>query len=115
MYYCSSGGTRVLEGAEAALFRAGLGAMRGWLFDDVYLGEDWIFDVPVFDRLQTGQKLALLVEVGEALLLETAAEIELTAVVEGTVAAVFEAIGHEVAYERCAILARTAAEGDREF
>ena len=63
----TSEGERVLQGAEAALFRASLGTLVDLVQDD---DEGlWQFNAPPFDNLQPNQKLAVLAQVGMALLL----------------------------------------------
>ena len=82
-------GERVLQGAEAALFREALGS----LWDDIEMCEEsdeqYVVGIVPYDNLTFGQKLTMLVDVGEALLDENVPMPELTAVNEATVAAVF--------------------------
>ena len=92
-------GKRVLIGGEAALFRE---AAR-YLWDEIEtceeIGEGHRVGVSVFDSLSMGQKLAMLVEVSEALLDEAMPMPELTAVNESTVAAVFAQLAINVELE----------------
>jgi hypothetical protein len=82
-------GDRVLTGNEAKLFLASLRFMADILEDDDH--EDaWSFRVEVFDRLTLGQKLTMLRDVARALLDPTESMPELSAVNEGTVAAVYQ-------------------------
>jgi hypothetical protein len=80
---------RVLRGAEAEVFRQALGTLA----DIIRALGDWddaSTDGPTsFDRLTSLQKLALLADVAEALLLESVLAPELTAINEAAVAAVF--------------------------
>jgi hypothetical protein len=86
----TSDGARILHGAEAALFREGLGTVVDMVRDD---NEGfWRFNVPPFDDLQPNQKLALIARIGTALLREDEPMPKLTAILEATVAAVYEAI-----------------------
>ena len=87
--YRTSMGVRTLTGAEATLFREGLARIVAMVddgADDAPAG----VGVAVFDALGRGQKLAMLNAVARALLLADEPAPELTAVVEGTVAAVFQ-------------------------
>lgn len=94
-------GVRTLHGAEAALFREGLWS----LWDDVELDfEDPDLDrsgtgVELFDKLQPSQMLAMLADVGEALLTSTQPAPDLTAVNEACVGAVFEQIRANLHWE----------------
>lgn len=93
-------GERVIEGHEAVLIREAIAAMKDMfeeeLDDDI---DPWKFGVPVFDRLETLVKLALLAEVGWALLRSTERCPPLTAVNESAVGAIFGHIEQSVQYE----------------
>ena len=80
-------GERILVGAEARLFADCVYD----LLEDPKLGEpnDYVVGVDVFDRLTYGQKIGVLSSVTQALLRPEVPRPELTAVLEGTVAAVF--------------------------
>jgi hypothetical protein len=83
-------GERTLKDAEARLFREALGTLVDMVRDD---DEGlWQFAAPPFDALQPNQKLALLAQVGTALLREDQPMPRLTAVLEATVGAVYESI-----------------------
>jgi hypothetical protein len=84
-------GERVLQGAEARLFREALGMIVDMVRDDDN-EELWQFGAPPFDKLQPNQKLAVLAEVGSALLQENQPMPRLTAVLEAAVGAVYETI-----------------------
>jgi hypothetical protein len=92
-------GERVLKGAEAALFREAI----GFLWDQIEIGEEMDFEYVVglrmFDALTVDQKLAILVEVAEALLEEGIQAPELTGVNEAAVAAVFRQVAINVELE----------------
>ena len=90
-------GERILQGAEAKLFRDALGMIVDMVRDD-HEGL-WEFSAPPFDKLQPNQKLAVLAEVGSALLQENQPMPRLTAVREAAVAAVYEVIGLTVGME----------------
>lgn len=84
-------GERVLRGAEWKLFREGISTL--WdLLEDCPEDDPYETGVEPFDRLQRNQKLAMLASVGRALRDEEVPSPELTALTEGTVAAVFRHI-----------------------
>ena len=90
---------RVLEDAEAAAFREALIS----LWDEITLcdeiKEEHEVGVGRFDELQANQKLVMLVDVGEALLYEHVASPQLTALNEGTIAAVYRQLQFCVEFE----------------
>src|SRR5215218_5415786 len=85
-------GSRVLAGAEWSLFREGVDTLWDQV-EDAFRDPD-IFEtgVAVFDRLQPNQRLAAIAWVAKALHDETEPTPALSAVSEGTVAAVFAVI-----------------------
>jgi len=83
-------GERILQGAEARLFREALARTVDMVRDDPE--GLWQFGAPPFDKLQPNQKLAVLAEVGSALLQANQPVPRLTAVREAAVGAVYEAI-----------------------
>ena len=83
-------GERTLQGAEAALFKEGLGTLVDMVRDDTE--GLWHFGIPPFDNLPPNQKLAVLAQIGNALLCKDQPVPRLTAVWEAAVGAVFEAI-----------------------
>lgn len=93
-------GERTLMGAEAALFRESLGNVVD-MFEAEIAGDSdpWEFGVPVFDQLAAPAKLALLAEVGWALLRDTDACPKLTAINESAVAILFVNIEHSLQLE----------------
>jgi len=83
-------GERILQGAEARLFREALGVLVDMVRED---DEGLLqFSAPPVDKLQPNQKLAVLAEVGGALLQESQPMPGLTAVRKAAVGAVYEAI-----------------------
>jgi hypothetical protein len=90
-------GERILQGAEARLFRDALGMVVDMVRDD----EEgvWQFGAPPFDNLRPNQKLAVLAQVGSALFREDQPVPRLTAFEEATVGAVYEMIGIMVELE----------------
>lgn len=100
MTWHTSLGDRVLSGAEADLFREALTTCVDWLDGDLDQDEAFHeFGIPVFDSVTTRGKLALLADVGHALLVETEHCPELTAITDSTVAAIFVALDESLEYE----------------
>ena len=91
-------GERVLRGREATLFREALGVLTDFVRDDEK-GDLCQFGVSTFDSLQRSQKLAVLAEVGTALLREEEPGPTLTAVREATVAVIYELVRDMVQLE----------------
>ncbi len=91
---------RILLGAEARLLLSAFGVLVDQL-EEVIAGyrESLEFGVPVFDRLQGGQQLALLAEVGHHLFCSTAPPPPLTAVNEAAVAVLYRVIEEWVTME----------------
>jgi len=83
-------GERLLQGAEAKLFKEALATLVSVVRDD-YAGI-WQFHIPCFDDLRPNQKLALLAQVGSALLNEDEPMPRLTAVSEAAVGTIFETV-----------------------
>lgn len=93
-------GERTLQGAEAKLVREAIGVMSDVIWDEVRTGlPQWSFGVRVFDQLESPARLAMLLEVGTALLCETPACPPLTAISEGTVAAIFGHVRQAIEFE----------------
>ena len=93
----TANGERVLQGAEAALFRQGLGEVFSLLEADHE--DEWSFGAAPFDELQRGQKLAVLAQVARGLLCDEEPIPQLTAVLEATVAAVYRQVRELVELE----------------
>ena len=89
MWWTQDGYT-TLEGAEARLFREMLAALVEDQAKAEACDDWWPIGIDVFDDLEYGQKLAMLEIVGRGLLFKDEPAPELTAVSEGTLAAVFE-------------------------
>jgi hypothetical protein len=83
--YDTPAGVRVLQGPERRLFVTSLGMIVDLLGTD-----DFAVDIPVFDDLQQNQKVAILHTIACALLRDDVPAPDLTAVIEGAVASVFE-------------------------
>ena len=83
----TSDGERILKNAEALVFAESL-----WSFIDessLNVYDDFDIGITVFDNLTYGQKISVLSIIGTGLLKEDVPIIELTAVLEGAIAAVF--------------------------
>ena len=100
MTWHTSLGDRVLSGAEADLFREALTTCVDWIEGDVDQDEAFHeFGIPVFDSVTTRGKLALLADVGYALLMETEQCPGLTAITDSTVGAIFVALDESLEHE----------------
>jgi len=93
----TSCGERTLEGAEARVFAEALLCLLDEAFMDRF--EDYPSGVNCFDDLTYGQKVAVLVTVGKGLLCRDTPAVELTAALEGAIAAVFEKLREIVMFE----------------
>jgi len=82
-------GDRVLRGAEARVFAEGLVNL---IESELAPDSDSRFGIPVFDSLTYPQKIAVFHQVAGALFLEMVPMPELTAVLEGAVAAVIQSV-----------------------
>jgi hypothetical protein len=87
-------GEAVLRGAEWVVFRTGLGVLVDLVTEELESGGELPCDtgVEVFDYLRADQKLAMLSLVAWALKDEAVPPPELTALTEGTVAAVYASV-----------------------
>ena len=114
-------GDRILKGAEARVFAEALlnllDEVTEFDFDDYELG------VKCFDTLTFGQKISVLATVGDGLFRKDVKPVELTAVLEAGVAAVFEHLKHKIIIEiddlepetywrELVVAARKETEGD---
>lgn len=90
-------GDRALQGAEAVVFAE---AMLS-LLDEAVMGalDDYEFGIECFDNLTFGQRIATLSIIGNGLLRKDTPTVRLTAVLEGAIAAVFEHIKNQIAFE----------------
>ena len=93
-------GDRVLAGPEAELFRDALTIITDWIEGDVEQDQAFHeFGIPAFDSATARGKLALLADVGHALLMETDRCPKLTVVNESTLGAIFVALDESVEHE----------------
>ena len=90
-------GDRILHGAEAVVFAEGLSS----LLDEVVSGisDDYETGIEVFDSLTFGQKVSTLSIIGNGLLRKDLPPVRLTAVLEGTIAAVYQHIQEWIIFE----------------
>ncbi len=90
-------GERILKGAEARVFAEALLS----LLDEAIMGtlDDYELGIRCFDDLTFGQKISTLVTIGNDLLREDEPLIDLTAVVEGAIAVVFQHLKYEIIYD----------------
>ena len=117
----TSCGERTLNGPEARVFSEALLCLLDEAFMDRF--EDYPSGVNCFDDLTYGQKVAVLVTVGKGLLCPDVPAVDLTAALEGAIAAVFEKLREIVMFEidepemgtssrDLVVAARQAMEGD---
>ena len=85
----TSEGNRTLCGTEAELVRQLVARVHDEITKGMLISQPFISDVYLFDRLQPAQQLALLWEIGSALLQESRPMPELTAIREAAVSALF--------------------------
>jgi hypothetical protein len=95
----TSGGERVLKGAEWELFREGLRGLWDRVEESFDDDEPWPTGVEVFDRLTSPSKLVMLALVGKALCDEDQPSPPLSALTEGTFAAVYGVLSEEIDFE----------------
>ena len=90
-------GERILDGAEAIVFAEALPS----LLDEAIMGtlDDYDLGIECFDNLTFGQRISVLTIVGNGLLRKDVPSVELTAVVEGAIAAVFQHLRYQIIYE----------------
>lgn len=90
-------GDRALGGAEAKVFAEALlnllVEITEFDFDDYELG------IKCFDTLTFGQKIYVLATIANGLFRKDVKPVELTAVLEGAIAAVFEYLRHKIIIE----------------
>jgi hypothetical protein len=90
-------GERTLKGAEARVFAESLSSLLDYAIVDQF--EDYESGVACFDNLTYGQKIAVLATIGNGLLRKDIRPVELTAVVEGAIAAVFQQLKDSIIFE----------------
>ncbi|MFC1761787.1 hypothetical protein ACFL6U_06875 [Planctomycetota bacterium] len=90
-------GERILEGAEARAFAESLASLLDNAIVDQF--EDYESDVVCFDNLTYGQKISFLTTIGNGLYRKDVAPVDLTAVVEGAIGAVFQHLKYMIVFE----------------
>ena len=96
----TSEGDRTLEGPEAALVAAAVTGMVEQIREESSAyGDQWAYGVALFDELTWTQRLAILDQVATHLLTPTPKTLELTAVAEATVGALFQHVRVELDWE----------------
>ncbi len=90
-------GERTLQGAEAVVFAEALLSLLDEAVQDQF--DDYQLGINCFDNLTYGQQISVLGIIGSGLLSKDVAPIELTAVVEGAIAAVFRHLTNEIIFE----------------
>ena len=90
-------GERILEGAEAIVFAEALSTLLDYAIVDQF--EDYESGVACFDNLTYGQKISVLATIGNGLFRKDVAPVDLTAVVEGAIAAVFQNLKDSIVLE----------------
>lgn len=90
-------GDRTLVGAEAVLFAEALSS----LLDEATSGtvDDYEVGIECFDNLTFGQRVSVLSIIGYGLLRTDTPAVRLTAVLEGTIAAVFQHLHDMITFE----------------
>ncbi|MFC1792953.1 hypothetical protein ACFL3Q_05140 [Planctomycetota bacterium] len=90
-------GERILEGAEAIVFAEALATLLDYAIVDQF--DDYESGVVCFDNLTYGQKISVLATIGNGLFRKDVAPVDLTAVVEGAIAAVFQNLKDSIVLE----------------
>jgi len=90
-------GERILKGAEAIVFAEALSALLDYAITDQF--DDYESGVACFDNLTYGQKISVLATIGNGLFRKDVAPVDLTAVVEGAIAAVFQNLKDSIVLE----------------
>ena len=90
-------GDRTLEGAEAKVFAETLSSLLGEAIQGTL--DDYQLGVACFDNLTFGQRISALAVIGNGLLRRDTPLVRLTAVLEGTIAAVFQYLRRSIYYE----------------
>jgi hypothetical protein len=90
-------GERILEGDEARAFAESLASLLDNAIVDQF--DDYESDVVCFDNLTYGQKISVLATIGNGLFRKDIASVDLTAVVEGAIGAVFQYLKDMIVFE----------------
>ena len=95
----TSSGIRTLTGAEALLFASSLLDLIENAKDANDCGEDYQLGISPYDNLTYGQRVSVLTTIGNCLLSEEVPPVELTAVLEGTIATIFQHLKNCIQFE----------------
>ena len=95
----TSTGERTLQGAEAILFRQALAIAWDNVEAVEFEDDPWLSGVELFDNLQLNQHVALLAMVGESLMCADSPPLELVAVTERAIGAIFQSLEEVIAVE----------------
>jgi hypothetical protein len=95
----TSSGIRTLDGTEALLFASSLLDLIEETKDVNDCDDDYQLGVAPYDNLTYGQRIAVLTTVGNCLLREEVPPLELTAVLEGTIATIFQHLKNCIQFE----------------
>jgi hypothetical protein len=90
-------GERILLGAEARVFAEALSTLLDYAIVDQF--EDYESGVACFDNLTYGQKISVLATIGNGLFRKDVDPVNLTAVVEGAIAVVFQELKDSILFE----------------
>ena len=90
-------GERIIEDAEARVFAESLSNLLDNAIVDQF--EDYESDVVCFDNLTYGQKISVLTTISNGLFRKDVASVDLTAVVEGAIGAVFQYLKDMIVFE----------------
>ncbi|MFC1761179.1 hypothetical protein ACFL6U_03765 [Planctomycetota bacterium] len=93
----TNNGDRILQGAEAVLFATATLSLLDEAIQDQL--EDYRLGVACFDDLTYGQKISVLASVCNGLLRGDVPPVELTAIVEGAIATIFQHLKNEIIFE----------------
>lgn len=96
----TSTGDRTLSGSEAALFKAGVTGVAELIKEEsAGHADQWEFGIVLFDGLHWSHRLVLLEQVAKYLLTDTPAALELNAVNEAAVGAIFQYLCEQIEIE----------------
>ena len=95
----TSSGIRALAGTEAHLFALSLLNLIEETKDANDCGDDYQLGIAPYDNLTYGQKVSVLTTIGNCLLRDEVPPVELTAVLEGVIATIFQHLKNCIQFE----------------
>jgi hypothetical protein len=95
----TSSGIRTLDGTEAHLFARSLLNLIEETKDANDCGDDYQLGIAPYDNLTYGQKVSVLTTIGNCLLRDEVPPVELTAVLEGVIATIFQHLKNCIQFE----------------